>query len=304
MEKVTSLPGNSGFGNLSRFFSRKKGILINKLLPRWSNNSIDAQLFIPKTADNKSFRLPRGFTQSEIKTDDGSIQAYQTGSGPTVVFVHGWGGGAHQFFPLMRGLSQCGFTALAFDQLGHGQSDRKPATLQQTIATTNHVLSTIKKNPNDGLCAVVGHSTGCITIANSRPALLKDTPLFLISPVFNYKLYFLKRLVKLGLATELVKQYANRFAKTYKSEYQRLELARNLDRYGDVTVIAHDETDAESSIIESAKFCARYPLTKLLVTKQYDHVRIINSESVWQELKSHLNYDDTTINFTAEVIYQ
>jgi hypothetical protein len=25
---------------------------------------------------------------------------------------------------------------------------------------------------------------------------------------------------------------------------------------------------------------------------------------VWQELKSHLNYDDTTVNFTAEIIYQ
>ena len=61
---------------------------------------------------------------------------------------------------------------------------------------------------------------------------------------------------------------------------------------------------SESAVIDSAKFCAKYPLTRLLVTRQYDHVRIINSESVWQELKTHLNYDDTTINFTAEVIYQ
>ena len=27
-------------------------------------------------------------------------------------------------------------------------------------------------------------------------------------------------------------------------------------------------------------------------------------ETVWQELKSHLNYDDTTVNFTAEIVYQ
>ena len=68
-------------------------------------------------------------------------------------------------------------------------------------------------------------------------------------------------------------------------------------------MIAHDESDIESSVSDSVKFCARYPLTRLLVTKKYDHQRLINSESVWQELKSTLNYDDTTINFTAEVVY-
>ena len=47
-----------------------------------------------------------------------------------------------------------------------------------------------------------------------------------------------------------------------------------------------------------------HTVSKLLITKNADHVRIINSETVWQELKSHLNYDDTTVNFTAEIIYQ
>ena len=276
--------------------------MLGKYLPGWTNDKIDSMLFIPKATDAKEIRLPRGFEQFVIKTGDGDIQAYQTGKGPMVLFVHGWGGGAHQFFPLMRGLAECGFTALAFDHLGHGKSDTKPATLQQSIATTNNILHSLKKSDR-GLCAIVGHSTGCIAIANARPALVKDLALFLISPVFNYKLYFLKKLVKLKLPADLVKQYANRFAKIYHNEYKRLELATNLARYGDVTVIAHDESDSESAVSESTRFCATYPLTKLLITKNTDHVRIINSESVWQALKSHLNYDDTTINFTAEIIY-
>ena len=69
-------------------------------------------------------------------------------------------------------------------------------------------------------------------------------------------------------------------------------------------MLAHDESDSESAATDSVKFCTRYPLTRLLLTKNADHMRIINSETVWQELKSHLNYDDTTINFTAEIIYQ
>ncbi len=301
MEKTSSLPNNSSVSNLFGYFAKKKVDVLGRFVPGWTNNKIDSLLFIPRAADTKVARLPRGFEQFVMKTADGNIQAYKTGRGPTVAFVHGWDGGAHQFFPLMRGLAECGFTAIAFDHLGHGLSDTKPATLQQSITTTNHVLNSVKKTEN-GLCAIVGHSTGCIAIANARPALVKDLALFLISPIFNYKLYFLKKLVKLKLHADLVKQYANRFAKTYRSEYQRLELANNLARFGDVTVIAHDESDSESAISESTYFCAAYPLTKLLVTKNTDHVRIINSESVWQALKSHLNYDDTTTNFTAEFI--
>jgi len=304
MEKTTTAPATPGFGGISHFFAKKKDILLNRFMPSWSNNQIDSRLFIPQARDTRKTRVPRGFVESTINSDAGKIHTYQTGKGPTVVFVHGWGGSASQFFPLMRGLAQCGFTALAFDHLGHGMSERKPATLQQCIDTTNFILNYVRRNPNDGLNAVVGHSTGCIAIANARPAMLKDAGLFLISPVFNYKLYFLRKLVKLGLHADLVKQYANRFGKVYRSEYQKLELGRNLARYGDVTVIVHDESDTESALKDSATFCATYPLTKLLVTRNFDHLRLINSESVWQELKSHLNYDDSTINFTAEVIYQ
>ena len=303
MEKTTTTPANTGSAGLFSRLARKKDSLIDSLVPGWTDNRIESRLFVPGNRDAKAVRVPRGFRQFNMKTSDGKITAYETGKGPTVVFVHGWSGSASQFFPLMRGLAQCGFRSVSFDHLGHGSSDRKPATLHQTIATTNHVLDKVKHG-KDGLCAVVGHSTGCIEIAAARNALVRDLPLFLISPVFNYKLFFLKKLVKLNLHADTVKKYANGFAKAYRSEYQKLELARNLDKYSDTTVIAHDESDSESSIEDSIRFCAKYPLTKLLTTKACDHVMIINSESVWQQLKSHLNYDDTSTNITAEVVYR
>lgn len=303
MEKSTPMPASSGSSGLFSRLARKKDSLIGSLVPGYTDSRIENQLFIHGSKESKSARTPKGFRQFDIKTSDGTVQAFETGKGPTVVFVHGWGGSAGQFFPLMRGLAQCGFRSVAFDQLGHGGSEQKPATLHQTIATTNHVLDKVRHS-QDGLCAIVGHSTGCIAIAAARNALVRDLPLFMISPVFNYKLFFLKKLVKLNLHADIVKKYANGFAKAYRSEYQKLELARNLDKYGDSTVIAHDKSDSESAIEDSIKFCDKYPLTKLLTTNDLDHERIINSESVWQQLKSHLNYDDTSINFTAEVVYR
>ena len=289
----------SGVGS---FFAKKFSLLQHLVVPGWSDSKIDALLITPRANGAQSARVPKEIDQFTMKTKDGQINVYRTGSGPTVVFVHGLDGGAYHFFPLMRGLTKCGFTSFAFDHLGHGHSEVKPATLQQSIATTNHVLNYVKKKSSGGLSAVVGHATGCIAIANARPALMKDLPLFLISPIFNYKLFVLKRLVKLDLHANLIKKYASRFTRVYRHEYEKLELARNLARYGDVSVIAHDKSDSESPVSDSENFCNRFPLTKLLLTGEFDHVRVINSESVWQELKSHLNYDDTTVNFVLEIL--
>jgi len=283
--------------------ARKTSQVQNKLAPDWSVNRIDSLLFAPQNRKSAPVQTPKGFKSEAIRTNDGEVHALTTGSGPLVIFFHGWGGSASQFIPLMSGLARCGFSALAIDHLGHGLSKAKPTTLRQSIDTTNAVIQHVRKNSNEGLAAIVGHSTGCIAIANARPTLINEIPLFLISPVFNYKLFFLKRLVKLKLHPEVVRQYASRFGKTFKLNYGKFDLATRLTKYADAATIAHDECDTESSVSGSVKFCQQNPLTRLLVTKKLDHNRIVNSESVWQELKTTVNYDDTTINF-LEVVFQ
>lgn len=300
---MSSIRSKFKIDDLISKFASKMSFVQNKLVPGWSDSRVDNLLFAPKNKNKVTGRVPKDFAEETIDTKSGAVQVYMTGSGPAVVFVHGWSGNAYQFLPLMSGLARCGFTALAFDHLGHGQSDVRPTTIQQSIATTNDVIQHVRKSNRDGVAAIVGHSTGCISIVNARETLIKDTPLFLISPVFNYRLYFLKQLVKLKLRQEIVKQYAARFGKIYKKEYEKLELARHLAKYEDVSVIAHEESDVESAIEDSIKFCNQYPLTRLLVTRQFDHNLIISSESVWQELKSTLNYDDTTINF-SQIAFQ
>ncbi|MCP4494575.1 MAG: alpha/beta hydrolase [Gammaproteobacteria bacterium] len=283
------------FDNLISKIVHKTNLVQNKLIPGSTLGKIDSLLFAPRNKRRVTARAPRDFRSEKIQTRGGEVHAIVTGSGPTVVFVHGWGGASDQFLPLMRGLARCGFTALVFDHLGYGQSKAKPITLQQSITTTNDILQHVAKNANAGIAAVVGHSTGCISILNARPALIKDIPLFLISPVFNYKLFILKRLVKLKLPGDVIRQYADQFGKTYKKEYETLELGRHLTKHNDVAVIAHDESDVESAVGDSIKFCQQNPLTRLLITKKFDHSRVVNSESVWQELRSILNYDDTAV---------
>jgi predicted alpha/beta-fold hydrolase len=276
-------------------------LIRSRISPKWAERKIDAHLFMLNTQQTKNIQTPKDFEKLRFNTADGKVNVYQAGTGPTVVLVHGWGGEASQFFSLMRGLKDCGFTALAFDHLGHGKSENKTASIQQMISTTNTILRFVKINHLNGLNAVVGHDIGCSVIVNGEPDLIKDLPLFLISPVFNYKLYFLKKLKSLKLHPNILKQYAAKFVANYDRKFAKFELATNLQKYTDHTVIVHDKADDLSPISDTVKFSSQFPPRKLVVTNKRGHDRTINSESVWQELKSMLNYEDTIANFSNVV---
>ncbi|MCK4711055.1 MAG: alpha/beta fold hydrolase [Gammaproteobacteria bacterium] len=279
---------------LSVSMAKKASLAFNKLAPNWTYQKVEDLFLTPTSRKVDKKKLPHRIQSFQLDTNKGLIQGYRVGQGPTVVLVHDWSGGAHQFFPLMRGLSQCGFQAIAFDHFGHGHSEGQHASLLLFTAAVNSILHYVNKKSADGLAAIVGHSMGCIAIANAQPNLIKGIPLFLISPVFNFKKYFIKQVKLQELHPDLSKQYLSKFEKSYLSDLDGMELKLKLCNYASDTIIVHDKEDKESGILDSIKFCSAYPLTKLVVTKGYGHVRIINSETVWQQLKSQLNYEDIT----------
>ena len=267
-----------------------------RLAPNWTYRQVDDLLLTPRKNKTTALKIPGSIKSFTIPTPQGRIRAYEQGQGPTVVLVHGWSASAQVYFPLMRGLAQLGFRALAFDHFAHGQSEGQQASLKRFIFAVNHVLHHVQKRSTDGLAALVGHSMGCVAVANIPPTQIGETPLFFISPVFNFRKYYTKQVHLLGLHPSLSKQYLSRFEQNYKNDLERMELALKLAPLAGQTVIAHDRSDDETPFVDSVKFCADHPLTRLLVTRGLGHQRIINSESVWQQLKAHLNYEDITAN--------
>ncbi len=131
--------------------SQKTSFVQDKLLPGWGDSKIDKLLFKPNNSTKTANRTPKGFREENINTKDGKVRAYLTGSGPMVVFVHGWGGSAYQFLPLMRGLARCGFSSLAFDHLGHGQSSASQRQSINLSQPPTMYFSMFAKTPTMGL---------------------------------------------------------------------------------------------------------------------------------------------------------
>jgi pimeloyl-ACP methyl ester carboxylesterase len=268
--------------------------LINRLAPGLAVKRAQENLLSPSSRRIDLARLPHDIQAMRLDTREGNIQTYHLGDGPAVLLIHGWAGGAYQFFPLMRGLSRCGFKAVAFDHFGHGHSSGDKASLQSFVSATNLVLKFLHDNARDGMAGLVAHSMGCIALANANAKLLGDTPMMLIAPVFNFREFFARQVRKSGLSAKLAAQCLARLENGSGPALERMALDKKLVAHSDRTVIVHDKTDDESNFIDSVNFCSANPLTRLNATTGQGHERIMHSESVWQQLKSHLNYEDIT----------
>lgn len=276
--------------------AKTASLALSRLAPNWTYSKVEDLLLTPRSRKPDLSKLPNGIRKFKIDTKQGALAGYQLGNGPAVVLVHGWSGGAYQFFPLMRGLAQIGFRAIAFDHFAHGHSSGKQASLQSFVNATDAVLLLVKSKVPDGIVGIVGHSLGCNAIANANNKLIGDTAILLISPIFNMPKFFAQQIQLPGLHPDLAAKYMARLEEKSKQDYDRMSLVIKLLPYNGQTVIAHDKTDQVSDYTDSVKFCAKNPLTKLNVTNDLGHERIIHSESVWQQLKSHLNYEDITVN--------
>ncbi len=285
---------------LSLSVSKGYELALHKLAPGRIYKQLEDSFLNPESKIIDKKKIPHGIKLFNLNTRNGTLQGYQLGHGPTVLLVHGWSGGAYQFFPLMNGLSRCGFNAVSFDHFGHGHSDKNHASIPEFISSVNAMLSHLKNTTQDGLAAIVGHSMGCTAIVNAPKKMINSIPLFFISPVFNFRTYFAKQLNLQHIYSKLSKQYQLKFEKDHLKKIDKIELKQKLADYSSDTLIIHDRNDHESKIIDSLNFCSAHPLTKLVAAKGYDHTRLIHAETVWQQLKSHLNYEDITSNRFSE----
>ena len=101
----------------------------------------------PQTPGGRPFR---------IRIGSDTVQGWQWGRGPAVLFVHGWNGRAGHFAPLVGPLLDAGFSVAA-DTPRHGPSSGRTSSYFQF---TDAVRALLRTGSGTRLHGLVGHSTG------------------------------------------------------------------------------------------------------------------------------------------------
>lgn len=138
-----------------------------RVINRWAEN--------PNPLAGEPLEFPSSLAAT-VTTDDGArLAVRRTGSGPTVVLVHGLTGNRHEWAPVARRLVDEGFRVVAIEQRGHGESTRGTDGygVPRLAADLAQVLSALDLRD----VTLVGHSMGAMaamTLAVEHPQVAAE----------------------------------------------------------------------------------------------------------------------------------
>ncbi len=221
---------------------------------------------------------PNGFARG----GDAEIQVYSWGEGPTVLFVHGWGGNAGNHYAGIEAVMQAGGRAVAFDAPGHGRSEGTlscaPAFAWAIAGVAGHVGE---------LRGIVAHSLGaaatCIALRRGvqapRAVLLAGA--CWVEPV-------LKQFTdKHGFSEELAADVQGVAREVFGPD-ESSAAANALHLHGTRGLLMHDPEDRDMPYSHSVAIAGAWPGAELVEIPKVGHFSILRSRTVVASLCEHV----------------
>lgn len=194
---------------------------------------------------------------------------------PLVLLAHGWSSYGLRFAPWIRALRQAGYAVATFDQLAHGRSSGRRATLPSFAETLFQVA-----RHHGPLAAVVGHSLGgaATMLALSRGMQAERT--VLIAPAADPLAAGDRFGRAVGLAQSLRAHLFDEWEKRFQVRVASLQAHVNAPFIARPALVVHDLEDREVPWAEGERYARYWPQARLLSTTGLGHHRIASQPEV------------------------
>ncbi|HEY3270378.1 MAG TPA: alpha/beta fold hydrolase [Geothrix sp.] len=203
------------------------------------------------------------------------LQAHAWGEGPAVLLLHGWEGRGAQFHAFIDPLVEAGFSAISFDQAGHGRSQGRQAGPLIWAQAVEALIDEI--GPIHG---IVAHSLGAAgaAIAMDRGAYV---PLAVfIAPPAEPDPFYGGLLSALGLPEKEHPAAFEAFAARLGVPWNRVRLRSLAPRLSAPLLVIHDRGDREVPWSSGAAIASAWPAARLHSTEGLGHRRILRDAAV------------------------
>lgn len=214
--------------------------------------------------------------RSSVRHEGRRVAVYSWGSGPVVLFAHGWEGRATQVAPLLAPLLAAGFKVVSYDMLGHGASPRALVSVVDFAAVAQSVVRALGHQVH----AAVGHSVGgtALSIAAARQPFTSHIAV-IGSPL--HPRTFVAQFVKgMGLSAATHAALVSRLEHRYELPFIELDASREVARSGAKGLVVHDRGDREVPFAHAERLSRAWPDSRLLATDGLGHRRILRDPDV------------------------
>jgi len=217
--------------------------------------------------------------------EDGRNVAWAWGTGPLVIFAHGWSGCAAQMAPLALHVSKSGFRCVAIDVTGHGESPKKHTRWEYFLRD----IAALSQSLAEDIYAYVGHSAGALTMMAARKlkGLHAQRYVCISAPSYPFPpIVAIQRILDPGPG--VLERYKEYIAEQFETPWERLQSGCAYADAGPDMLLFYDETDRYVDHSEGDKIKGLCPGALLVKTRAYSHGKILGAPELGRAVAEFL----------------
>jgi pimeloyl-ACP methyl ester carboxylesterase len=212
--------------------------------------------------------------------------AWIWGTGPLVVFVHGWSGRSGQMAALAQHISERGFRTVVFDVTAHGESKGLCVTFRDFISDVAELSEAL-----DGpVFAYVAHSAGGLGMMAARElkGIRAERYICLCAPRAPYvPIHDIRKI--LGPPEAVLDRFKKYYSSHFESTWEELDRGRAFtpSDHGSLFLV-YDEDDDRVEHTDGERIQAIWPTSKLLKTRGLGHQKVLRDRQVMEQVTGFL----------------
>ena len=235
---------------------------------------VSAELF--RTTRCASPRLgEREVLESATGSRIAGMQVWSWGEGPIVLLVHGWNGRSTQLGGFVSPLVARGYRVVAFDALGHGDSDGTHSSLPELANCIRQVADEL-----GGIYAIVAHSLGGAATTYALAYGLDAKRAVFISPPADPREFLKSFGAALGFNDDVRARVTQRLEGRLGVPMEEMGVHAIAPRMEIPLLVVHDRDDKEVPYSAGRGIASQWPGAELIITEGLGHQRILGDPNV------------------------
>ena len=204
-----------------------------------------------------------------------NMQLWSWGEGPTVLLVHGWNGRATQLGRFVSPLVARGYRVVAFDAVGHGDSEGKQSSLPELANCIRQVVDEL-----GGVYAIIAHSLGGAATTFALAYGLSVERAVFISPPADPREFLKIFGAALGINDDVRARVKSRVERRLGVPMEEMLAHAIAPRMQIPLLVIHDRDDKEVPFSVGRSIAQQWPRAELIVTEGLGHQRILRDPNV------------------------
>lgn len=211
-----------------------------------------------------------------ITVDGLKILVRSWGEGPTVLFIHGWGGRGTQVSSFIDKLNHLGFNVMSFDLPAHGRSEGKQTNAFSIANVTQEIINNISN-----LHTVMTHSFGGVIYGYCYTSLptLKNIVMFCPPSTLNVAFKQFSEALELtpSIKVYLEQQLTLNFGDDI---FEKLSLIKNVQKIAQPVLVVHDKEDDVVPFQEGKEVAQAIEHCTFYETNELGHRKVLFDKNV------------------------